>query len=200
MPIEHFVRAGLQDAAWSGTERNLPATCTERACATHAEMSSECPRLRSLGSLLRSAPARARRGRPRTVPRVQRSADQRGGKRPESAGRVASPGGRAVGNRGRVRIRNEHYSCSQPRRANKTERDVGKLEARADGAVETDRCTEQDVLVRVASHLGYFGRSYDRLVDVLVGAQYGGEGKGNIAAYLASEYEVPRTTTDCDFR
>jgi adenylosuccinate synthase len=43
--------------------------------------------------------------------------------------------------------------------------------------------------VRVASHLGYFGRAYDRL-DVLVGAQYGSEGKGNIAAYLASAYEV----------
>jgi adenylosuccinate synthase len=75
-------------------------------------------------------------------------------------------------------------------RANKTERNLGKLEALADIAVDTDRCTEQDVLVRVASHLGYFGRSYERLVDVLVGAQYGSEGKGNIAAYLASEYEV----------
>jgi adenylosuccinate synthase len=48
----------------------------------------------------------------------------------------------------------------------------------------------EDVFVRVASHLGYFGRHLEQLVDVLVGGQYGSEGKGNIASYLAPEYDV----------
>jgi adenylosuccinate synthase len=46
------------------------------------------------------------------------------------------------------------------------------------------------VVVRVAARLGLYGRSYDRLVDVLVGGEYGSEGKGQIAAYLAREYGV----------
>ena len=73
---------------------------------------------------------------------------------------------------------------------NKTERQVNQLATSADISIDTDRCTESDVVCRAGSHLGFFGHSYDRLVDVLVGAQYGSEGKGSIAAYLASEYDV----------
>jgi adenylosuccinate synthase len=46
------------------------------------------------------------------------------------------------------------------------------------------------VLVRAAVHLGFFGRAYRRLVDVVVGGEYGSEGKGHIAAYLSPEYDV----------
>jgi len=53
---------------------------------------------------------------------------------------------------------------------------VGRLAAAADIVVDTDRSTNDGVLVRVASHLGFYGRSVDRLVDVLVGGQYGSEG------------------------
>jgi len=74
--------------------------------------------------------------------------------------------------------------------ANRTERNVPRLAAIADVVVETDRCTVQDVLIRVASHLGLFGREYLRLVDVVVGGQYGSEGKGQISAYLAPEYDL----------
>lgn len=74
--------------------------------------------------------------------------------------------------------------------ANRTERNVPKLARVADVVIETDRCTPEDVWIRVASHLGFFGREYLRLVDVLVGGQFGSEGKGQVAAYLAPEYEL----------
>ena len=73
---------------------------------------------------------------------------------------------------------------------NKTERNVPKLAKVADVVIRTDRCTPQDVLVRVASHLGLYGREYSRLVDVVVGGQYGSEGKGQVSAFLAPEYDL----------
>jgi adenylosuccinate synthase len=75
-------------------------------------------------------------------------------------------------------------------RANPTERSVYKLSAIADVVVDTHLSTSDQVVVRVAARLGLYGRGYERLVDVLVGGQYGSEGKGQIAAYLAPEYDV----------
>jgi adenylosuccinate synthase len=74
-------------------------------------------------------------------------------------------------------------------RKNKTERLVESLAEVADIVVDTERSTQADVLVRVASRLGLYGRSVDRLVDILVGGQYGSEGKGHVASYLAPEYD-----------
>ena len=68
---------------------------------------------------------------------------------------------------------------------NKTEREVTRLADIADVVIDTERCTKHDVLVRAGSHLELYGREYLRLVDVLVGGQYGSEGKGNIVSYLA---------------
>ena len=73
---------------------------------------------------------------------------------------------------------------------NRTERNVKKLQPLADIVIDTDRCTAADVVARVAAHLGLFGRSIDRLVDAIVGGQYGSEGKGHIASYVASEYDL----------
>jgi adenylosuccinate synthase len=73
---------------------------------------------------------------------------------------------------------------------NKTEREVEGLAAIADVVIKTDRCTKNDVVVRAASHLGLYGREYLRLVDVLIGGEYGSEGKGHIASYLAKEYDL----------
>ncbi|MCW5550884.1 MAG: adenylosuccinate synthetase [Verrucomicrobiae bacterium] len=73
---------------------------------------------------------------------------------------------------------------------NKTERNVPKLAKIADVVILTDRCTEDDVLIRAASHVGLFGREYLRLVDVVVGGQFGSEGKGQIASFLSREYEL----------
>lgn len=71
-----------------------------------------------------------------------------------------------------------------------TEQQVETLAQIADIVIDTKRSSASDVVVRVASHLGLYGREYSRLVDVLVGGEYGSEGKGHIASYLAREYDI----------
>lgn len=83
----------------------------------------------------------------------------------------------------------EFTSYSQVQK-NRTERKIGDLLDSADVVIQTDRCTKDDVLVRAAGHLGLYGRECERLVDVLVGGEYGSEGKGHIASHLAKEYDV----------
>jgi adenylosuccinate synthase len=73
---------------------------------------------------------------------------------------------------------------------NKTEKQVDDLKDIADIVIDTKRCTPNDVLVKAACHLSLYGREYSRHVDVLIGGQYGSEGKGNISAYLAPEYDI----------
>jgi adenylosuccinate synthase len=73
-------------------------------------------------------------------------------------------------------------------RANRTERHIDALSEVADIVIDSHRNSPDDVLVRVASHLGLYGRAVDRFVDVMVGGQYGSEGKGHVASYLAGEY------------
>ncbi len=75
-------------------------------------------------------------------------------------------------------------------RADTTERGVEALADVADLVLNTQRHPPEAVLVQVASLLGLFGRDVERLVDVLVGGQYGSEGKGQISSYLAPEYDV----------
>lgn len=75
-------------------------------------------------------------------------------------------------------------------RADPTEAQVRSLADSADIVIDTVRCTQSDVVVRAAARLGLYGRSYERLVDVLVGGQWGSEGKGHLASYLSSEYDV----------
>jgi adenylosuccinate synthase len=74
--------------------------------------------------------------------------------------------------------------------ANATERRVEDLAGLADTVVRTDRCTEEGVLVRATALLGLYPRSVDPLVDVLVGGQFGSEGKGNIVGHIAPEYDL----------
>jgi adenylosuccinate synthase len=75
-------------------------------------------------------------------------------------------------------------------RRSKTERKVEELAKVADVVVETDRCTAGAVCVRATALLGLYSRSVVGLVDVLVGGQYGSEGKGNIVAHIAPEYQL----------
>ena len=75
-------------------------------------------------------------------------------------------------------------------RLNETESLVDGLSEIADVVIDSDRCTEEDVLVRVASHLRLYGEESAGWADVVVGGQYGSEGKGQIAAYLASDYDL----------
>ncbi len=74
-------------------------------------------------------------------------------------------------------------------RKDPTEKDIDALKDCADIVIDSGRCTDSDVTVRVASRLGLYGRRVQPLVDVLIGGQYGSEGKGHIASYLAPEYD-----------
>lgn len=71
---------------------------------------------------------------------------------------------------------------------NRTEKDIEKLAELADIVVSTDRCSEEAVLVRATALLNFYPRSNNALVDVLIGGQYGSEGKGNIVGHIAQEY------------
>lgn len=69
-------------------------------------------------------------------------------------------------------------------------RQAQDLEAIADVVMDTDRCNANDVFARVAARLEARPVTAEPLVDVLIGGQYGSEGKGNIVHYLAPEYDV----------
>lgn len=75
-------------------------------------------------------------------------------------------------------------------RQNQTEQHVDALRDVADVVVDTNRCTSEDVLIRAASHLRLYGSNSAGYVDVLVGGQYGSEGKGQIAGYISKEYDL----------
>ena len=91
--------------------------------------------------------------------------------------------------RRRRRERRERPTYDEVRQ-NPTEREVDSLRDVADVVIDTDLCTSHDVLVRAASHFGLYGRNSMGYVDVLVGGQYGSEGKGQIAAYISQEYDL----------
>jgi len=74
--------------------------------------------------------------------------------------------------------------------ADPTEGQVESLGELADIVINTERSDADDVFIRAASRLGLYGRGPRPLVDVLVGGQWGSEGKGNVAGYLAPEYDV----------
>ncbi len=73
---------------------------------------------------------------------------------------------------------------------NRTERDIENLADFADIVVSTDRCSEEAVLVRATALLDLYPRSNNALVDVLIGGQFGSEGKGNIVGHIAPEYDL----------
>lgn len=73
---------------------------------------------------------------------------------------------------------------------NRTEREIEKLADIADIVVATDKCSEEAVLVRATALLNLYPRSNDALIDVLIGGQYGSEGKGNIVGHIAPEYDL----------
>lgn len=74
--------------------------------------------------------------------------------------------------------------------ADPTEAQVDQLAPMADIAIDTDRDGPDDVVIRVAAQLGLLDREHAPCVDVVVGGGYGSEGKGNIAFYLAPEYDL----------
>lgn len=71
-----------------------------------------------------------------------------------------------------------------------TEAGVHRLLEEADVVIDTQRSSIEDVVTRCAARVGLLTRGSEPLVDVLVGGQYGSEGKGNVAFFMAPEYEV----------
>lgn len=74
-------------------------------------------------------------------------------------------------------------------RKSATERKVDELRQKADVVIDTERNTPDDVVVRALTHLGMLSTFTDPLVDIVVGGQFGSEGKGNVCSYLAPEYQ-----------
>ena len=72
---------------------------------------------------------------------------------------------------------------------NSTEQKVEELKSAADLVVSVDKKGADDVLVQVSSFLRLLSSINTRLVDVVVGAQFGSEGKGQIVGYLAPDYD-----------
>jgi adenylosuccinate synthase len=91
--------------------------------------------------------------------------------------------------RRRKQVLGEPSSYAEVRK-NRTEYQIERLARDADIVVDTARNRPEDVLVRVAARLGFDGPRHEAQVDVLIGGQYGSEGKGNVAAYLAPEYDL----------
>ncbi len=78
----------------------------------------------------------------------------------------------------------------QDTQRNSTEAAVEQLALKADALIDTSYSTAEDVWIRAATNLRLFPRNYERLVDVIVGGQFGSEGKGHIASFLAGEYDL----------
>jgi adenylosuccinate synthase len=84
----------------------------------------------------------------------------------------------------------KEFESYQNVRRSRTEREVRRLADLADTVVATDRCTPEAVLVRSIALLGLYSRVSTPLVDVLIGGQYGSEGKGNVVGHIAPEYSL----------
>ncbi len=74
-------------------------------------------------------------------------------------------------------------------KANATEAQVNSMASEADLVIDTDRCNDDDVFIRVASFFRLLAPTRNDLVDVIVGGQFGSEGKGQIAAHISPEYD-----------
>ena len=84
----------------------------------------------------------------------------------------------------------EFASYDEAKQHGVTEANIGTLADVADLVLETHRSSPQSLLSQATAGLGLFPREVARCVDVLVGAQYGSEGKGNICAHIAKDYDV----------
>lgn len=73
---------------------------------------------------------------------------------------------------------------------NSTEAAVDDLAAYADVAFDASRLDEASVAAVALAGLGLVSRTVVPLVDVIVGGQFGSEGKGNVCSYLADRYQV----------
>jgi len=82
----------------------------------------------------------------------------------------------------------KEYSSYGEARRHGTEAQVGTLAAIADVVLEADHSGAETLAVTAIAMLGEPVKKPKRLVDVIVGGQYGSEGKGNICAKIAKDY------------
>ena len=75
-------------------------------------------------------------------------------------------------------------------REDPTEKGVWMLHLIADRVVQNVQCDPASLLARATAGLHLFPDQPSKSVDVLVGGQFGSEGKGNISAYLARDYDL----------
>ncbi|MHB1302635.1 MAG: adenylosuccinate synthetase [Acidiphilium sp.] len=71
---------------------------------------------------------------------------------------------------------------------NATEAAIESLASLADVTLDTARTEPEGLVALAMAGTGFYPKPDDALVDVVVGGQYGSEGKGNVCAYLANEY------------
>src|SRR5690606_17435555 len=69
------------------------------------------------------------------------------------------------------------------------EQKVNEMRYDADLVINTDHCSDEDVFIRVASYLNLLPPIKNELVDIIVGGQFGSEGKGQIAAHISPDYD-----------
>lgn len=75
-------------------------------------------------------------------------------------------------------------------KADKTEAGIKNLEKEADLIIDTGLYQNpEDTALSAASFLKLLPSIHCQLVDVIIGGQFGSEGKGQVAAYLAPEYD-----------
>lgn len=70
------------------------------------------------------------------------------------------------------------------------ELEVRSLQQEADVVVATDHSSPTSVAAFALSGMGLLPAQPSGLVDVIIGGQYGSEGKGHICAHLAPDYDV----------
>jgi adenylosuccinate synthase len=103
---------------------------------------------------------------------------------------LTAPDDELQGRYSRRGSKTQEFSSYAEVKRSQTEKNVWRLAELADTGVATERCTHEGVLVRATALLGLYPRRATPLVDVLVGGQYGSEGKGNIVGHIAPEYEL----------
>lgn len=84
----------------------------------------------------------------------------------------------------------EFASYDEAKAHGKTEPRIHELADNADVVLDTHRSSAASLLARATAGLGLFPKEVERTVDVLVGAQHGSEGKGNVCAHIALEYDL----------
>ena len=84
----------------------------------------------------------------------------------------------------------KEYPTYLEAKRNGTEAQVSTLAKAADLVLDTDRSGPEVLAVTTMSILGVQIPKPKPLVDVIVGGQYGSEGKGNICAHIAKRYDA----------